>query len=155
MGNTPSNPNPSANSNPDDPIRISDVLSKTRAVNTYASLTRDFESSHHRLTDPRKNVTVLAPRNSAVHNLPRKPWENPEEYRALGEVEAYQGQEGRERARRNLQRFVEGHIIPVSPWREGEEVETLGGKKLKWVKDGDRMIVSLPFHWPIMNVYVC
>lgn len=151
MGNTASNPNRiTNNTSPNDPVRLSDVLTRTRAVNTYASLTRDFESSHHRLTDPHKNVTVLAPRNSAVHNLPHKPWENPEEYRALGEVEAYQGQEGRDRARRNLQRFVEGHIVPVSPWREGEEVETLGGKKLRWVKEGDRMVVGVPLGWCIL-----
>lgn len=110
-----------------DPIRISDVLPKVRAINTYASLTRDFESSRGQLSDPSKNVTVLAPRNKAVHDMPHKPWEDPEEYRALGEAEAYQGTEGQERARRNLEKFVEGHILPVCPWGEGEEVTSLGG----------------------------
>lgn len=121
---------------------VSDVLPRTRAINIFASLTRDFESVASRLNDASKNVTVLAPRNSAIQALPRKPWENPSEYEQFGETSAYQGQEGQDRARQNLQRFVEAHLVPVSPWRENEEVETVGGGKLKWKKEGDKIIVS-------------
>lgn len=32
--------------------------------------------------------------------------------------------------------------MPVSPWREGEEVETVGGGKVKWVKEGGTVFVS-------------
>lgn len=125
-----------------DPICISDILPKVRAINTYAALTRDFETSRGQLSDPSKNMTVLAPRNKAVHDMPHKPWEDPEEYRALGEAEAYQGKEGQERARRNLEKFVEGHILPVCPWGEGQQVTTLGGKTLSWVREGERKVVS-------------
>lgn len=122
---------------------ISDVLPKTKGINIFAQLTRDFDPIASRLNDASKNFTVLAPRNSAVQALPRKPWEDPEDYAQFGEVNAYAGQDGQDRAKRNLQRFVESHIIPASPWEEGQEVETLGGEKLKWVKEGDKIFVSL------------
>ncbi|KAF7173051.1 hypothetical protein CNMCM5623_005318 [Aspergillus felis] len=121
---------------------VADVLPKNRAINIFASLTRQFEPIESRLNDSSKNVTVLAPRNSAIQSLPRKPWENPEDYEKFGGVSAYEGQEGEDRAKQNLRRFVEAHIIPTSPWREGEEVETLGGEKLKWTKNGDKIYIQ-------------
>ncbi|KAJ5926320.1 hypothetical protein N7516_008093 [Penicillium verrucosum] len=121
---------------------ISDVLPKTKGINIFARLTRDFESVANRLNDASKNITVLAPRNSAIQALPRKPWENPEDYKKFGEVNAYEGQDGQDRAKRNLQRFVEAHLIPASPWRVGEEVETLAGEKLKWTKEGDKIFIQ-------------
>jgi hypothetical protein len=124
----------------DGPI-ISDVLPKTKGINIFARLTRDFEPIASRLNDASKNMTVLAPRNSAIQALPRKPWENPDDYRKFGEVNAYEGQDGQDRAKQNLQRFVEAHLVPASPWKAGEEVETLSGEKLKWTKEGDRIFV--------------
>ncbi|KAK9547794.1 hypothetical protein V6Z88_008216 [Aspergillus fumigatus] len=102
---------------------VSDVLPKNRAINIFASLTRQFEPIESRLNDSSKNITVLAPRNSAIQSLPRKPWENPEDYEKFGGVSAYEGQE-------------------ASPWREGEEMETLGGEKLKWIKKGDKIYIQ-------------
>lgn len=134
-------PNEDLSGQADGPI-ISDVLPKTKGINIFAQLTRDFDPVASRLNNPSKNMTVLAPRNSAIQALPRKPWESPEDYSKFGEVEAYEGQEGQDRAKKNLQRFVEAHLIPASPWKEGEEVETLGGEKLKWIKDGDKILVS-------------
>lgn len=125
----------------DQPV-VSDVLPKTKGINIFAQMTRDFDSISSRLNDASRNITVLAPRNSAVQDLPRKPWEDPEDYAKFGDVNAYEGTDGQERARRNLRRFVEAHIVPVSPWRAGEEVESLGGEKLKWTKEGDKIIVS-------------
>lgn len=122
---------------------ISDVLPKTKGINIFAQLTRDFDPIASRLNDSSKNITVLAPRNSAVQALPRKPWEDPEDYAKYGDVNAYEGQDGQDRAKRNLERFVEAHLVPVSPWKEGEEVETLRGEKLKWTKEGDKIFVSL------------
>ncbi|KAL2870067.1 uncharacterized protein BJX67DRAFT_305058 [Aspergillus lucknowensis] len=124
-----------------DPI-ISDVLPKTRGINVFASLTRQFESVEGRLNDPSKNVTVLAPRNSAIQDLPRKPWESPNDYEEFGEIKAYEGDEGQDRAKRNLERFVSAHIVVQSPWGEGEEAETLGGDKLSWRKDGNKIYIE-------------
>ena len=134
-------PDGGAQSPADGPI-ISDVLPKTKGINIFAQLTRDFDPIASRLNDASRNITVLAPRNSAVQALPRKPWEDPEDYAKFGDVNAYEGQDGQDRAKRNLQRFVEAHLIPASPWKEGEEVESLGGEKLKWTKQGDKIIVS-------------
>lgn len=135
-------PNGDSQGEADEPI-ISDVLPKTKGINIFAQLTRDFDSISSRLNDASKNITVLAPRNSAVQDLPRKPWEDPEDYDKFGEVNAYEGQDGKDRARNNLRRFVEAHLIPVSPWKEGEEVETLGGVKLTWTKEGDKIKVRV------------
>ncbi|EYE91840.1 uncharacterized protein EURHEDRAFT_380765 [Aspergillus ruber CBS 135680] len=130
---------------------IADILSKTRLVNTYASLTREFESALSHINNPSKQITILAPRNSAIHNLPHKPWENPEDYERLGEVNAYEGREGKDRAQGNLKRFVEGHIVGVCPWGEGEEAETLCGKKVRWVRERDRMVIE-PGHIEVDHV---
>lgn len=120
---------------------VSDVLQKVKGINIFASLTRDFEDIASRLNDSSRNVTVLAPRNSAIQGLPRKPWENPDDYEQFGEATAYHGSEGEDRAKRNLRRFVEAHLIPTSPWRKDDEVGTLGGGKLRWYKDGDKIYV--------------
>lgn len=84
---------------------------------------------------------MLAPLNSAVEKLPRKPWEDPREYGALG-PNAYEGGEGHERAQRNLRRFVEAHLVPASPWKEGEKIKTVdGGREIWWEeKDGIRLV---------------
>jgi paired amphipathic helix protein Sin3a len=105
---------------------------------------RDIESASRRLEDSSQNTTVLAPLNSAVEKLPRKPWEDPREYGALG-PNAYEGGEGHERAQRNLRRFVEAHLVPVSPWREGEKVKPVGDDGEIWweEKNGKRVV-----RWP-------
>ncbi|KAF9894384.1 hypothetical protein FE257_007887 [Aspergillus nanangensis] len=128
-------------SSADHPV-ISDVLPRTRGINIYASLTRDFESVESRLNDSMHNITVLAPRNSAIQALPRKPWENPDDYARFGEAAAYEGEDGEDRAKKNLKRFVEAHIVAASPWKEGEEVDTLAGEKLRWEKHGEKIYIQ-------------
>ncbi|MCJ1402601.1 hypothetical protein MMC11_005821 [Xylographa trunciseda] len=119
---------------------ISDVIGKERIINIFAGFTRDIETITRRLDDNEQNTTVLAPLNSALQKLPRKPWEDPKDYDALG-VSAYEGQSGEDRAQRNLRRFVEAHIVPRSPWNEGDKVETLAGNKIWWEgKEGRRII---------------
>ncbi|KAJ4297280.1 hypothetical protein N0V88_004198 [Collariella sp. IMI 366227] len=88
-----------------------------------------------------QNTTVLAPLNSEIEKLPRKPWEDPNDYDTLG-PNAYEGGDGQERAQRNLRRFVEAHMLPVSPWREGEKVRPIGGDREVWweEKEGKQVI---------------
>ena len=76
-------------------------------------------------------------------SLPRKPWEDPADYDQLG-TEAYEGDDGQERAKRNLQRFVEAHVVPASPWREGDRVKTLAGGEVWWEAgaDGGKIVSS-------------
>lgn len=85
---------------------------------------------------------MLAPLNSAVEGLPRKPWEDPREYGALG-PNAYEGGDGHERAQKNIQRFVEAHLIPVGIWSKGQKVKTLLGDREVWweeKEDGTRVV---------------
>ncbi|MCJ1417107.1 hypothetical protein MMC32_003446 [Xylographa parallela] len=121
-------------------VIISDVIGKERIINIFAGFTRDIETITRRLDDNAQNTTVLAPLNSALQKLPRKPWEDPRDYGALGES-AYEGPGGEDRAQQNLRRFVEAHVVPMSPWKEGDKVETLAGNKVWWEgKEGKRII---------------
>ena len=121
-------------------LSISDVIGKERAINIFAGFTRDIDSISKRLNANDENTTVLAPLNSEIQKLPRKPWEDPEDYDELG-ANAYQGQSGEDRAQRNLRRFVEAHVVPVSPWGQGEKVNSIGGRKIWWEeKDGKKMV---------------
>lgn len=62
---------------------------------------------------------------------------------------AYEGDDGRERAQKNLRRFVEAHLVTTSPWVEGKEdgkARTVEGegkaRELWWVqKDGKKIIM--------------
>jgi len=124
----------------DDPVILNDVLGRDRSINIFAGFTRDIDTVDERLSDGSRNTTVLAPLNSAIMALPRKPWQDPEDYKVLGE-DAYEGKDGEDRAHRNLRRFVEAHIITTNPWAEGEKVETMTGDKVWWEKkDGKRVI---------------
>ena len=130
-------------SEPAGDVIISDVIGKDHIINIFAGFTRDINSISQRLDDNTQNSTILAPLNSELKKLPRKPWEDPREYGALGQG-AYEGEGGEDRAHQNLRRFVEAHVVPVSPWAEGEKVETLGGQKLWWEKcDGKKRVSSL------------
>ncbi|GAP88708.1 putative FAS1 domain-containing protein [Rosellinia necatrix] len=119
-------------------VLISDVMGRDRSVNAFAGFARDVAAVSRRLDSASENSTVLAPLNSAVDALPRKPWEDPRDYGARG-ASAYEGDDGRERARANVRRFVEAHVVPVSPWREGERARSLldGDREIWWErKDG-------------------
>lgn len=107
------------------------------------SFVRDVESAAQRLEDSASNTTVLAPLNSAVESLPQKPWEDPRDYGALG-PNAYEGGDGHQRAHRNLQRFVERHMVPVSPWPKGKKVKAIGDDQDVWWEEHDgKKVVSL------------
>ena len=121
-------------------LTISDVIGKERVINIFAGFTRDIDTISKRLDDATSNTTVLAPLNSELQKLARKPWEDPKDYGVLGS-QAYEGAEGEDRAHRNLRRFVEAHVVPVSPWKEGDKAETIGGQKIWWDKrDGKRLV---------------
>ncbi|KAF1353696.1 hypothetical protein BDV97DRAFT_375608 [Delphinella strobiligena] len=124
----------------DSEIGLSDVMGKDRSINIFAGFTRDIQTVSVRLDSNLANTTVLAPRNSDITKLPRKPWEDPNDYSELGQS-AYEGQSGEDRARRNLRRFVEAHIVPESPWKEGHKLQTLEGHTIWWeTKDGRKLI---------------
>ncbi|KAL9122198.1 MAG: hypothetical protein Q9187_001248 [Circinaria calcarea] len=131
-----------SSSEPSGELTISDVIGNERAINIFAGFTRDVEVISRRLESNEQNATVLAPVNSELQKLPRKPWEDPKDYGKLGES-AYEGSEGEDRAHQNLRRFVEAHVVPLSPWEEGQKVESLGGRKVWWETKDDKRIVGI------------
>jgi hypothetical protein len=140
--NKPSAPSaPADNSGDGSDLTISDILPKTRSINIFASLTRDISSIANRLsstTPGTGNTTLLAPLNSVMQGLPRKPWEdNPNAAKAGAESAA----RNEDTAAENLRRFVEHHAVPVSPWKEGEKVESLGGKEIWWERRGEKKVL--------------
>lgn len=112
-------------------VTLSDLLGKERSINMFASFTRDIDSVTARFESASQNATVLAPTNANIRDLPRKPWEDARDYEKLG-AEAYAGSEGQSRAQENLEAFVKAHVVPQSPWREGEKVKSLAGEELWW-----------------------
>ncbi|EFW13785.1 hypothetical protein CPSG_09652 [Coccidioides posadasii str. Silveira] len=150
-----SNQGPSQSRFPDlahDSLLISDILSKTREVNIFASLTREFEYLSNQLENKSKNAIVLAPTNIAIENLSHKPWESTRHYVNFGEREAYVGKNGEERAADNLKTFVEAHIIPSKTWSEEKEASTLAGQKLIWRKDETGKSYIYPGHIGIKRI---
>ena len=132
---------PPSSSPPNSDVILSDVIGSQRSINVFASFTRDISSVESRLNTAGLNTTVLAPSNSALSSLPRKPWEDPEDYAKLG-AEAYDSKSGGEdRAHHNLRRFTEAHVVLASPWKEGERAERMGGGELWWeMKDGKAFV---------------
>ncbi|SPO02222.1 related to FAS1 domain-containing protein precursor [Cephalotrichum gorgonifer] len=123
-------------------VVLSDVMSRDKSINIFAGFTRDVECVETRLDNAKVNTTVLAPLNSAVEKLPRKPWEDPRDYGAFG-ADAYEGKDGEDRAKGNLRRFVEAHIVPRSPWKEGEKVQTVkGGGDIWWEEKGGKKVIQ-------------
>ncbi|KAH7391334.1 hypothetical protein BKA64DRAFT_710241 [Cadophora sp. MPI-SDFR-AT-0126] len=137
---SPPSTSPTGGNSNSDSVILSDVLGNDRSINIFAGFTRDFAAISQRFEDSNTNTTILAPINSAIMALPRKPWEDPKDYDGLG-ADAYEGEQGEERAHRNMRRFVEAHVVPVSPWREGEKVKTLEGSEVWWEgRDGGKVI---------------
>lgn len=120
-------------------IFLSDILSSDRSINIFAGFTRDFAQLSQRFEDGARNTTILAPLNSVIMNLPRKPWEDKD-----GEDDTrVKIGDGSEQAKENLKRFVEAHVVPVSPWSKGKEgkIEALAGGSIWWEeKDGKRYV---------------
>jgi hypothetical protein len=138
--NSPPSTGPPPNSN----VILSDVIGSQRSINIFASFTRDISTVESRLNTPGLNTTVLAPSNTALSSLPRKPWEDPEDYAKYG-ADAYDSKSGGEdRAHRNLRRFTEAHVVLASPWREGEKAERMGGGELWWETTEEGKVVVQP-----------
>lgn len=136
-----SDDDPPPSSDPKGDVILSDVIGSQRSINIFAGFTRDISSLSKRLDTSDLNSTVLAPVNSALSDLPRKPWEDPRDYAAMG-ADAYDGKDGEDRAHRNLRRFAEAHVVPASPWKEGEKVKTMGGSTVWWEKKDGKAVVQ-------------
>lgn len=121
-------------------IVLSDILGNQKTISIFASFTRDVDTVASRLESQTANTTLLAPINGAISSLPRKPWEDPRDYAQLG-TQAYEGNDGSERAQKNLQHFVEAHVVPASPWEEGKKVKTMAGNEIWWENRDSKMLL--------------
>lgn len=141
-------------------VMLSDAMGRDRSINIFASMTRDIAAIEQRLEDPSQNSTVLAPLNSKIDALPRKPWEDARDYETYGTATAYEGDEGRDRAQRNLRKFAEAHIVPVSHWPEGKKAKSLleGDKEIWWESKGGKKLVSVSkqqlYIWVMLSIPV-
>jgi hypothetical protein len=108
-------------------VTLSDVLPRSQSIGIFSSFCNDVPSVSDMLASTARNLTVLAPEDSEIKKLPRKPWEDPTDYDRLG-AEAYEGQSGVDLAQKNLRRFVEAHVVGTSPWAEGEKAKRLSGE---------------------------
>ena len=119
-------------------LTISDILPSQRQINIFAGLTRDISSLQSRLESqlPSSNTTLLAPLNSAMSNLPRKPWEDRPDDNSGVSAESNEN-----KAASNLRRFVLEHVVPVSPWEEGQKIKTL------WSQENDSGKESREIWW--------
>ncbi|OAR02851.1 hypothetical protein LLEC1_04642 [Akanthomyces lecanii] len=123
-------------------VRLSDTLGSNRAVTSFSSFARQHGATEDRLGSDADKTTVLAPLNSAVEALARKPWENEREMGELG-TNAYEGDGGKARADANLCRFVEAHLVTQSPWPAGTKAKTMAGREVWWEEreDGKRVVM--------------
>ncbi|KAF2187751.1 hypothetical protein K469DRAFT_725218 [Zopfia rhizophila CBS 207.26] len=131
-------------------VILSDVIGKTQDIAIFSGLTRDIDPVADRLDDASKNATVLAPDNGVMRNLKRKPWEDPNDYEVFGK-NAYDGGDGQDRAHKNLRRFVEAHIVPESPWQEGQKVKTLAGNEI-WYESKEAKKVIQPGNVQVTSI---
>jgi len=131
-------------------VTLADLLGRNSQIQIFSGLARDVDSASRRFEDAGENSTVLAPENAVVTKLPRKPWEDTDDYQAFG-ADAYAGDEGKNRAQQNLKRFVEAHVVPQSPWAEGDKVETLAGSQI-WYEKKDGALVIQPGNIEVAKV---
>lgn len=136
-------------------IIISDVIGRAQTIAIFSGLTRDIDAVSGRLEDAAQNATVLAPDNTVMKNLKRKPWEDPDDYDQFGK-QAYAGTSGSDRAHSNLERFVKSHVVPESPWEEGKKVKTLAGNEVWWEsKDGQKTVSGGVLHSQQQILILC
>ncbi|KAG5959391.1 hypothetical protein E4U57_000728 [Claviceps arundinis] len=109
---------------PQTSVSLSDTIGPHRSISSFSSFTRMNASLAVLLADLSANLTVLAPLNSAIDSLSRKPWE--------GSSDDTDGADGPDRASRNMDTFMRAHLLGVAPWREGQKVKTLGGREIWW-----------------------
>ncbi|KAG5915388.1 hypothetical protein E4U42_008096 [Claviceps africana] len=127
---------------PQTSVSLADTIGPNRSISSFSSFTRLNPATARLLDDLTARMTLLAPLNSAIDHLPRKPWQPPpdDQDHPGHDVDA------QDRARNNLDRFVRAHILMgTAPWEEGVQAETLtGGRPIWWEARDDGVRVVCP-----------
>jgi hypothetical protein len=116
-------------------VLLSDVLTQRTTVQIFHSLLRQVDSVYERLCDEQQHTVVLAPQDQAMVELARKPWETLDDVAEFG-VQAYEGVAGKERADRNIERFVKEHVLDAGDLTHDAKVKDLNGETV-WAELGN------------------
>ncbi|KAG5949825.1 hypothetical protein E4U53_005728 [Claviceps sorghi] len=131
---------------PQTSVSLADTIGSHRSISSFSSFTRVNPATARLLDHLTARITVLAPLNSAIDRLPRKPWEAPPDEQHHAAQDLHEGLDGQDRARNNLDRFVRAHLVMgTAPWEEGARAETLaGGRQIWWEGRDDGVRVVCP-----------
>lgn len=97
-----------------------------------------------RLADESINSTLLVPTNSALQTLPRKPWEDRDDDGQVtrhGSKDSLWNKKAEDKAKKNIEEFVAGHLVTKYPVEEGKQLATLKGTFVSYtVKGGEKFV---------------
>jgi hypothetical protein len=117
-------------------VLLSDVLTQCSTVRVFYGLLRDVDDVYDRLSDESQQTMVLAPQDSAMVQLQRKPWETLNDFETFGQ-KPYEGDDGKERADKNLKRFVKEHVLDTGFMSENTAVKNLNGGSVWYDVEND------------------
>ncbi|KAK9464393.1 hypothetical protein V1512DRAFT_244266 [Lipomyces arxii] len=101
-------------------LSMTDALGVDREISIFAGLVRQVEDLMYRLQDPSLDTLVLAPTNTVMQSLKRKPWED-EVF-----VERSSPMDEERRAMENISRFVLSHVVLGYGFDKPGEKKTCG-----------------------------
>ncbi|OAA31999.1 FAS1 domain-containing protein [Moelleriella libera RCEF 2490] len=112
-------------------VSLADIIGPQRSISSFSSFSRLSQNTADALSNRQTNLTVLAPLNSAIDEMSRKPW-----------VDA--GGSSPESANHMIESFVKAHLVAKAPWKEGDRAKTLAGndEEIWWEeRHGKRVIM--------------
>ncbi|KAK9472947.1 uncharacterized protein V1510DRAFT_415620 [Dipodascopsis tothii] len=117
-------------------LLMTDALGVDREISIFAGLVRQIEDLMLRLQDPEAETVVLAPSNTAMQALSRKPWEDEE-----GAVRQSPTDEERH-AMENIRKFVMSHVISSGRLEHpGEHLGCDQGFEIWYEEESDKRYV--------------
>lgn len=114
---------------------LGDVIGIDKRASIMSDYALAVDDVARRLSDPDRRTLILAPLNSAIVALPRKPWLG--DANADTNTEEVDTQRDEASADRNIARFVQDHVVDGFPIGAGSSVTTLSGQTLKVVQDDE------------------
>lgn len=120
------------------PPLLADIFGGLRQCTIIGDYVRSLKTVSERLVDDTKSTLILAPVNSAIVNLPQKPWQDGPENAQDPKVSILRNDD---RASKNIETFVSRHVIPKYPIEAGKKFKNLAGQTVSFeVKDGEKYI---------------
>lgn len=117
---------------------LGDIFGSLRQCTIIGDYVRSAQTVSDRMVDSQRQTLILAPINSAIVSLPRKPWQDGPENAQDPRVDVMRNDD---RASKNIEAFVDRHVIPMFPVEAGTTARNLAGQTLLFeIKDGDKYI---------------